>query len=221
MALRVTDISSLSFVHPMEPDMTKFPLTNLRLWLLAVIATTTCVWAQEPGKPAVTSRFTQVEATVQAIDPTTREVTLLGPKGPVSFKASPDVKNLDKVHVGDKVKISYYQGIATQMAKGGKNIKSPETSVFTLPSTSGGERPGGGMGMSMTTTVTIEAIDLGDNTVTFKGADGLSRTIAVASPNMQQFVRTLKPGDHVQVTYTESMAVSITPATGSHVAEGK
>jgi hypothetical protein len=29
---------------------------------------------------------------------------------------------------------------------------------------------------------------------------------------MQKFIRTLKPGDHVNVTYTESVAVSILPS---------
>jgi hypothetical protein len=36
--------------------------------------------------------------------------------------------------------------------------------------------------------------------------------VTARSPNMQQFIRTLKPGDHVEITYTESIAVNVMPA---------
>ena len=38
--------------------------------------------------------------------------------------------------------------------------------------------------------------------------------IAVKAPNMQKFIRTLKRGDAVDVTYTESLAVNIVPSMG-------
>jgi hypothetical protein len=73
----------------------------------------------------------------------------------------------------------------------------------------------------MTAAVKIEAVNQGSHTVAFRGSDGTLHVVAVESPNMRQFMRTLKPGDTVEVTYTESVAVNITPATGTHVAEGK
>lgn len=194
------------------------------LCALAVLATATPLWAQapgQPGHPVVNAQFHQVKATVQAIDPTTREMTLQGPRGPVNIQVDPGVKNLENVHVGDTVTVSYYEGIATQMSKGGKTVKSPATSTFALPSSSSAH-PGGGFGSSMTTTVTIEAVNPVDHTVAFRGTDGRLRTVAVQSPNMRHFVRTLQPGDKVDVTYTESVAVNITPSSpGAHVAEGK
>jgi hypothetical protein len=191
-----------------------------RLWALALIAAAASSWAQEPGQPAVTSSFQQVEATVQALDPATGHMTLMGPRGPLSFQVDPNLKNLDKVHVGDKIKVSYYEGIATQIVKNGTTIKAPATSKFDIPA-SNSAMPGHGVGRSMTTAVTIEAIDQGNNTVAFRGTDGTLRVVNVKSPNMQQFLRTLKPGDTVEVTYTESVAVNIVPAAGRRVAEGK
>jgi translation initiation factor IF-1 len=37
--------------------------------------------------------------------------------------------------------------------------------------------------------------------------------IAVRDPKMRKFIRTLKPGDVVEVTYTESLAVDVTPVS--------
>ena len=165
----------------------------------------------EPGKPVVRTELKQVTATVEAINPSTREVTLKGPKGPVTVQVGSEAKNFDKVHVGDKVVVSYYQGLAAQMAKGGTKVKEPAASTFAYPA-EGGTRPGGGVGQSVTQTVTIEDVDPSTNTVAFRGSDGLVHIIAVKSPQMQKFARTLKRGDNVDVTYTESIAVNVQPA---------
>jgi hypothetical protein len=50
--------------------------------------------------------------------------------------------------------------------------------------------------------------------VTFKRSDGTVHVIAVKSPNMVEFIHTLKPGDQVDVTYTESLAINVVPAAG-------
>lgn len=180
---------------------------TLTLSSLTVAGLAALVTAQQP---VVSSRMQKAEATVTAIDPATREVSLDGPQGPFSVEVSPQLKNLDKVHVGDKVVVSYYEGIAARMAKKGANAAEPASSAFAYRN-DGGRRPGGGAGASTTGTVTIQAIDPSTNTVAFMGADGLVHIIAVRSPNMQHFIRTLKPGDNVEVTYTQSIAVDVVP----------
>jgi hypothetical protein len=186
--------------------------SRVRLALVAA-AMVTGALAQEPGKPVVNNTMQQAQATVLAIDPATREVSLRGPRGPFSVVVSSEVKNLDKVHVGDKVVVSYYAGIAAQMVKGATKAVDPAVSTFQTPSQSGA-RMGGGEGASATTRVIIEDVDIGTNTVAFKRSDGTVHIIAVKSPNMQQFIRTLKRGDAVDVTYTESVAVNVMPSTG-------
>jgi hypothetical protein len=175
------------------------------------VATITYTWAQEPARPPVVrSEFQKIESTVEAIDPTTRHVSLRTPNGPISFVAGPDVKNLAKVHVGDKVVVSYYQGIAAQLAKGGTKAREPAASTFTYR-TQDGTKPGGGIGASVTSTVTIEAIDMSTHTVAFRRPDGSVHIVGAKSPNMVQFIGTLKPGDSVEVTYTESVAIDVVP----------
>lgn len=180
---------------------------------LAAVALAMSASAQEPAKPVVNSRIRQAEATVQTINPDTREVSLTGPEGPFSVVVGPEVKNLGKVRVGDKVVVSYYVGVAAQMAKGATKATDPALSSFDSRNTSN-DRPGGLKGDSVTTRVIIEDVDLGTNTVAFKRSDGSVHIIAVKAPNMQKFIRTLKRGDAVDVTYTESLAVNIVPSMG-------
>jgi hypothetical protein len=125
---------------------------------------------------------------------------------------SPDVKNFASLKVGDVVNVSYYESVAAQIAKAGKKVKDPAAATFAYGSPEG-MRPSGGIGASVTATVKIEAIDLGTNTVAFRGNDGRVHIVEVRSPNMREFIRTLKPGDHVNVTFTDSVAVEVIPAS--------
>ena len=89
-------------------------MANLVKWLLpalALAALTNYAWAQTStsGTPGYKAELTKVQATVQSIDPKTREVTVVGPKGPVSIYCGPEVKNFDNLKVGDKVNLSFYQ----------------------------------------------------------------------------------------------------------------
>jgi len=176
--------------------------------LLAAIAGSVC--AQPAGSPAVTTQVSTLEATVQAVYPDKRSLTLVGPKGQAqTIFVGRDVK-LDNLHAGDKVNVSYYQGLAAQIAKDGAKVSDPAASDFTYKNPNGA--PGGGVGASVTVTVRILGVDPGTNTVAFEQADGSQHVIGVKSPNMEKFIRTLKAGDNVDVTYTESVAVSVTPA---------
>jgi Cu/Ag efflux protein CusF len=184
----------------------------LRWWVPSLVLAAMASYALAQSTPAVTSNLTKVQATVKAIDPATRSVTLEGPKGPVTVQVGPEVKNFSNLKVGDVVNVSYYESVAAQIAKGGQKVSDPAASTFAYGSPKG-MKPSGGAGASLTATVKIEAIDLGTNTVAFKGQDGQTHIVEVKSPNMQKFIRTLKPGDTVDVTYTQSVAVSVIPAS--------
>jgi len=186
---------------------------KLRWWVWVLGMITVYAVAQPPDreKPAVTSQLHKVEATVESIDSANRELSLRGPRGPVTVAVGPDAKNFDKIHVGDKVVVSYYQGIAAQMSKDGQKVSDPATSTFAYRA-GDGAKPGGGAGHSVTMSVTIEDVDPATHTVAFRGSDGQVHMVSARSPDMQQFVRTLKKGDSVDVTYTESLAVNVMPA---------
>ena len=182
-----------------------------QLAILAVAAMVSSAWAQQPGG-AYTSNLIRTRATVTAIDPATRAVTLQGEHGPVTVQVGPDVKNFNNLKVGDRVNISYYQGIAAQLVKGGKKVSDPAVSSFTT-GTPAGMRPSGMVGASATVTAKIQDVNLPTNTVAFTDSNGTTHIVQVKTPEMQSFIRDLKRGDIVQVTFTDSIAVSVIPAS--------
>ncbi|HSN72310.1 MAG TPA: hypothetical protein VLT59_12420 [Steroidobacteraceae bacterium] len=169
--------------------------------------------ATSPPEPAEIVDVEEVTATVTAIDHAKRLVTLRTPAGVEdTFEVSPEVRNLDQVKVGDVLSVRYYEGIAAEVT-----TASPEDEVGVIEVGGGraplGERPGGAVGSSVSAIVTIESVDTRRNTVTFRGADGLIRAIDVRRPEMQQFIRGLKPGDKVRVTFSEALAIDVRPAS--------
>jgi hypothetical protein len=183
-------------------------------WQLAILAVATLVssaWAQQPGG-AYTSNVIRTRATVTAIDPATRAVTIQGDHGPVTVQVSPDVKNFNNLKVGDRVNISYYQGIAAKLVKGGKTVTDPAVSTFRT-GTPAGMRPSGQIGASATVTAKIQDVNLPTNTVAFTDSNGTTHIVQVKTPEMQSFIRDLKRGDIVQVTFTDSVAVEVLPAS--------
>jgi hypothetical protein len=190
--------------------MTKMRLSTRFCVAVAVAAIAgSYAWAQ--GAPAVVTNSKTMTATVQAVYPDKRSVTLVGPDGQArAIFVGPDVR-LDRIRAGDKVNVTYVQGIAAQMAKGGTKVSDPAAANFAYKNPAGSD-PGGGAGSSVTVTVKILGVDPGTHTVKFQEADGSQHVIEVKSPQMQDFIKTLKAGDNVNVTYTESVAINVTPA---------
>ena len=167
--------------------------------------------AAPPPKPAMRENLVQKTATVEAIDQASRLVTLRGEDGgAVVVQVSEDVKNLPQVKVGDKVVVSYYQALAAEVKKPGEGVEGVEADVSSVTAPPG-SMPAAGAGVLMRTTVTIDSVDKTMNTVTFKRADGLLRTVAVESPQGREFIKGLKKGDQVEVAYTEAMAIEVKP----------
>lgn len=76
------------------------------------------VLAPEGGdKPAKAEiRTVQVAATIENVDPKTREVTLKGPEGKSkTIKVKEDVKNFDRLQKGDQVVIRYTEALAVKV----------------------------------------------------------------------------------------------------------
>jgi hypothetical protein len=182
-----------------------------QLVVLAVAVMVSSAWAQQPGG-AYTSNVVRTSATVTAIDPAKREVTIQGDHGPLTVQVGPDVKNFNNLKVGDRVNISYYQGIAAQIVKGGKKVSDPAASTFST-GTPAGMRPSGVVGASVTVTAKIQDVNLPTNTVAFTNSDGTTHIVQVKTPEMQSFIRELKRGDIVQVTFTDSVAVEVLPTS--------
>jgi hypothetical protein len=158
-------------------------------------------------KPSVLKeRLVTVKATVTAVDPATRIVTLKGPKGNIfDVKAGDEIRNLAQVKVGDKVKVKYYQSIAVEVMAAGTAPVGAKDGVIAGRSKPG-ERPAGLIGGQVTVTATVEAIDKKNQTATLKGPEGKTLTVNVEDPRN---LVNVKVGDEVVITLTEALAVSV------------
>jgi hypothetical protein len=166
-------------------------------------------------QPVVKEELKQVQATVEAVDPATRAVTLRGPNGLVTLIAGPEVRNFAQIHVGDRLVASYYVAVTAQMgsssgpaADGARMQPLSTTTSYAAPV---GSSPAGAVTRTTTMTVKIESVDTAAQTVAFIRPDGTHRIVTANSPQMQEFIKTLAPGDDVDVTYTEAVAVEMHP----------
>jgi Cu/Ag efflux protein CusF len=163
-------------------------------------------------QPFERTQTAEVTASVESVNPATRALVLKGREGVrVAMVAGPEVRNLEQIKSGDQVVAVYHQALAAQVKPPGTRTAAP-TFAEKVERAKPGEKPNGAAGMSVAATVQIESVDKSFNTVTFKRSDGIVRTAAVEEPDAQQFIRTLKAGDAVEIVYTEALAVSVVPA---------
>ena len=157
-------------------------------------------------------KLTEVSATVEAVDVPTRLLTLKGDDGSsASFQVGEEVKNLPQIRVGDKVVVSYYQGIAAELQPKGTPLSKVVDQLDVTTAAQPGTKPGAGAGSATKATVVIEKVDTKANTVTFKRPDGVSRTLPVESDEGKAFLKKIKAGDKVDVVYAEAVAVEVRP----------
>ncbi|HET7808952.1 MAG TPA: hypothetical protein VFL16_00065 [Steroidobacteraceae bacterium] len=155
----------------------------------------------------------ELSATVTAIDAKTRMIDLKADDGSTgAYEAGPEVKNFGQIHVGDKVVVSYYQGLAAQVLPPGTAVTDDVKQMDVATAAEPGTKPGAGIGTALKATVVIEKVDTQANTVTFKRPDGVSRTLPVQSDEGKAFIKKLKAGDKVDVVYAEAVAVEVKPA---------
>jgi Cu/Ag efflux protein CusF len=163
--------------------------------------------ATAPGKGAV-AETVKVEATISAIDKATRAVTLKSAKGEeLTVTAGPEVKNFDQMKVGDVVTVEYLRALALELKKGGGLIVQ-RTEQAGGAAAKPGEKPAGAVGRQVKVVADVVDLDPARQTVKLKGPQ---RTVELHIADAEQFKRVAK-GDQVEATFTEAVAIAVTPA---------
>jgi len=163
--------------------------------------------SSESGKASV-ERTVDVTATIIAIDNTTRDITLKGPKGNrVVVTAGPEVKNFDQMNVGDKVHARYVEALVLELKKG-NDLAVARTEQASGQGAAPGAQPHGVAGRRITVVADVVAVNRETQTVTLQGPR-LTVDVRVADPD--QF-RRIKKGDQVYATYTQALAMLVEPA---------
>ena len=170
------------------------------LVLAALLASVTGagVSAQDRPTGVKVADTVDVVATVEAIDLAQRVVTVRGPwkDRSVAVPVGSEVPDLDKLKVGDRIEVTHNAAVVAE-------IKKPGTAARVArregPSAESGDR---------TVIAVVESVVPAENRVNFT-RDGQTRTTVVEDPDAQAFIKTLKKGDEVEVSYTEAFATKL------------
>jgi hypothetical protein len=167
--------------------------------------------SQRPMPSQTTTQKMSASATVEKIDIKKRELSLKDEQGNQFMVEVPeDVTRFENIKKGDKVNVDYYESVALSLKKPEKGEK-PSASEMTMSGRAAGNLPGGMTGRRITATATVTKVDVANNKVSIKAPDGKMDTITVSDPGLQSDLGKLKKGDRIQATYTEAMAITVSP----------
>jgi len=182
------------------------PVLAASLGLLAVSA---CKSGDAPPDHAEMSQEVTVSAKVTAVDPALRLVTLQDDMGEsMTVLCGPAVIKFDQIDVGDSLKVRYHETLAAARLAPGESMEGT-TEGMAAGAAEPGAKPAAGLGHAIITTVRIESVDKEHSIVTFTPPEGGLRSVRAVRPEGQAFVRGLKVGDLVRITYAEALAVSV------------
>lgn len=187
-------------------------LPRLLVRFVAGLAVTAAAHAASAQQPTVfADQLDEVTATVTAIDSEQRLVSLETEDGrALTVEASDEVRNFEQIEVGDQVDVKFYEAFAAEVTEAPASTEEQPVVVGSRRAALG-ERPAGAVGLVYTAIVTIDAVDPETGEVRFTGPGGQPREVSFVRPELQEFAEQLKPGDRVEVTYGEAMAIAVTP----------
>ncbi len=160
-----------------------------------------------PGKVEM-AQVVEGSAVITAIDKAKRTFDVKRQNGDeVTIDAGPGLKSFDQLKVGDTVSVSYTESLALELKKGG-GMKVEKTEVAAMIPAKPGEAPAGAAGRQVTVVGDVIEVDTSTQTITVKGPQ---RTVHMKVRDPEQFKR-VAVGDQIEATYTEAVALSVTPA---------
>jgi len=176
---------------------------------LAGLCAAGCKQTENAAPHAEVTEEVTARASVTALDADLRTVSLQRDDGTrFVVLAGPEVRNFDQIEVGDVLEVRYRESMAVSLADPGA-ADVPASATLAAGAAEPGQKPGAEVGQHLTATVRIESIDTKRNFVVFTAPDGALRTVHVVRSEGREFIRKLKPGDRVDITYTEALAISV------------
>ena len=173
--------------------------------LLATLPLVTSAAAPRLQEPQPITKQNQVTATatIKAIDPATRSITLRTDNGDEdTFTVGPAVTRFDQLKVGDTIRATYTESLVFQVRKAGAAAAAPGTDYAAGRLK---DAPGGALGKQQTMTVTVKAVDMDAPSITVATADGRTLTRKIAEKKNLEGVQV---GDQIEITYRQAVVVS-------------
>jgi len=175
------------------------------VWALASFLVISAAVAAASGLPdGKAVEETVATSTVERIDLSTRDVTLKGVDGRLeTMRFGPEARNLEQLHIGDVVTITYTRTVAIFVSPPGTN--RPTESAADVQRAPMGGKPGGKVTNVDETAAVIEAVDRANRTVTVRGPGGPA-TVKMGDDVDLERVRV---GDQVLARYTDAVSISV------------
>jgi hypothetical protein len=151
-----------------------------------------------------TGETTTSKATIEAIEQSTRTLTLKNEDGTYEVLAvPPGVQRFAALKVGDTITARYYETVNVRLKPAGEeSVNAAEAGMVPTA----GAKPAGTLSTQRTITATITAIDPKVPSVSFKGPNGWAYTSRVEDRDV---LTKIKVGDRVDITWTKAAVVSI------------
>jgi hypothetical protein len=184
-------------------------ITSLAAMMLVSVG---AAWSQAPAdtaqggaEGALAAAAIHVTATVVALDPAKRSVSIVGPLGQTNtYICGPAVRNYDQIKVGDKVKATYVESVAVAASPASAPASVGGGGAIAVAPK--GAMPGVVMAKTIEITDKIEAIDTATRTITLEGVMGHPKTVK-AGPHVD--LAALKTGDDVRLRITQALAIRV------------
>ena len=160
-----------------------------------------------PGR-GVASTTSVVSARVTRVDVPARIVDLeLGDGRVFTVVAGSEVRNLAALKPGDVVNVAYIESLVLQLRKNGAAVVT-RTETQDLKRAAPGSTPGAVAQKQESIVADVLAVNAATGDVTLRGPE---RTVALRIRDPRQLAL-IQPGDQVEATFTEAIAVSVDPA---------
>lgn len=150
-----------------------------------------------------------VSATVVAVNPSTRVIDLKTSQGEaIQLTATPAMRNFGQIEVGDVATLEMYGSVQVQLAGPGAPVEPQTLAVFGRAPE--GDRPGAVAGSVTTATLVFGAYDAINSEAALFLPDGSEVTVAV-QPAMRAFAAARTPGERIDVTFSDAIALVVEP----------
>ena len=148
----------------------------------------------------LTGETQTISATVEAINVSTRTLTLKGPKGNfIDIVAPETMKRFSEVKVGDTLTARYYENLVIRKKlPGEKDVDTAAEGVTP----GGGGKPAGTAAKQRTITATITALDPKVPSLTLSGPNKWTYSARIED---KKVLDQIKVGDKVDLTWTEAL----------------
>ncbi|MDN7351050.1 hypothetical protein [Acetobacter senegalensis] len=194
-------------MHPVVSRLASLAAGSAAVCALALGGVVAGLPSEAHAQASVLLKHQSAKAVVETVDHDARELLLREANGHlITIEYGSAVRDLPHVNAGDKLSISFVETLGADLAPPGSPL--PESTLTTARGYVHGH-PRGVIASFRRERAKIDSIDLPTHTVSFSTEDGSSHVAVLRTQAMQDFLKTLKVGDVIDITRMESISYVI------------